>query len=79
MMAAQNDFLMMAKKMTDEFYSGLGKEFGKLFRGKGFSTKELGKKMAQTMSDELGRMLAERIRIAFSGTFLDPEVQKKMF
>ena len=80
MMAAQNDFLMMAKKMTDEFYSGLGKEFGKLFRGEGFSTKELGKKMAQTMSDELGRMLAERIqRIAFSGTFLDPEVQKKMF
>ena len=80
MMAAQNDFLMMAKKMTDEFYSGLGKEFGKLFRGEGFSTKELGKKMAQTMSDELGRLLAERIqKIAFSGTFLDPEVQKKMY
>jgi hypothetical protein len=80
MMAAQNDFLMMAKKMTDEFYSGLGKEFGKLFRGEGFSTKELGKKMAQTMSDELGRMLAERIqRIAFTGTFLDPEVQKKKY
>ena len=80
MMAAQNDFLMMAKKMTDEFYSGLGKEFGKLFRGEGFSTKELGKKMAQTMSDELGRLLAERIqKIAFAGTFLDPEVQKRMY
>ena len=34
MMAAQNDFLMMAKKMTDEFYSGLGKEFGKLLEEK---------------------------------------------
>ena len=75
-----NQAFQLYRKLFTDLETELGTAFGKVLRGETGAFKDFGKTMVKTLTDQLGKRLANlQLKLMFGGTPLDPSFQREQF